>query len=75
MDNFHLKEFSPDKKLFATIQSDGILKIWDVETNIIKQYIPNLHLTSPCTALKWIFLSTEKKGKKVMIASLIQLLK
>jgi U3 small nucleolar RNA-associated protein 5 len=66
MDNYHLKEFSSDKKLFATIQSDGVLKIWDTETNQIKQeYIPNLHLSSPCTALKWILISTEKKAKKV----------
>lgn len=62
MENFHLKEFSPDQKLFAIIQSDGILKIWDVETNLLKQeYVPNLHLSTPCTALKWIKLSLSKK--------------
>lgn len=64
MDHFHLKEFSPDQKLFAIIQSDGRLKIWDVETSTMKQeYVPNLHLSTPCTALKWIKLGIGKKVK------------
>lgn len=62
MDNYHLKEFSPDRKLFAIIQNDGKLKVWDVEKNLLKQeYVPNLHLSTPCTALKWIRLSTGQK--------------
>lgn len=62
MDNYHLKEFSPDQKLFAAIQSDGKLKIWDVLRNQLKQeYVPNLHLSTPCTALKWIKLSSGQK--------------
>jgi U3 small nucleolar RNA-associated protein 5 len=65
MDNYHLKEFSPDQKLFAVIQNDGKLKIWDVEKNQLKQeYVPNLHLSTPCTALKWIKLSTGQKVSK-----------
>lgn len=63
-DNSHLKEFSPDKKLFAIIQNDGVLKIYDVETNVMKQeYVPNLHLSAPCTALKWIKIA--HKGKVI----------
>jgi WD40 repeat protein len=62
MDNLHLKEFSPDQKLFAFIQSDGVLKIWDAEKNALKQeYVPNLHLSAPCTALKWIKIALGKK--------------
>lgn len=62
MENYHLKAFSPDQKLFAVIQSDGKLKIWDVLSNQLKQeYVPNLHLSSPCTALKWINLNTGQK--------------
>ncbi|XP_070507606.1 WD repeat-containing protein 43 [Chironomus tepperi] len=64
MENLHLKEFSPDQKLFAVIQSDGVLKIYDTETSILKQeYIPNLHLSTPCTALKWIKMELKKKKK------------
>lgn len=63
MDHYHLKEFSPDQKLFAIIQSDGKLKIWDVETSTMKQeYVPNLHLSTPCTALKWIRMGVGKKA-------------
>lgn len=62
MENLHLKEFSPDQKLFAVIQRDGVLKIYDAETSILKQeYVPNLHLSTPCTALKWIKLALSKK--------------
>jgi U3 small nucleolar RNA-associated protein 5 len=62
MDHYHLKEFSPDQKLFAIIQSDGKLKVWDVETSTMKQeYVPNLHLSTPCTALKWIRMGVGKK--------------
>lgn len=65
MDNYHLKEFSPDRKLFATIQNDGKLKIWDVEKNkLAQEYVPNLHLSTPCTALKWIKLSTAPKVRQ-----------
>lgn len=65
MDNYHLKEFSPDRKLFAIIQNDGKLKIWDVEKNQLKlEYVPNLHLSTPCSALKWILLSTGQKVRK-----------
>ncbi|CAO1427404.1 unnamed protein product [Diamesa hyperborea] len=64
MENVHLKEFSPDQKLFALIENDGKLKIWDVETNVLKQeYVPNLHLSTPCSAFKWIRVGTVSKKK------------
>ena len=51
----HVKEFSPDQKFYAFVDFEGKLKIWDVEANVLKQeYVPNLHLSTPCTALLWI---------------------
>jgi U3 small nucleolar RNA-associated protein 5 len=62
MEQHHLKEFSPNRKLFAIIQSDGVLKIYDTEKNSLSQeYTPNLHLSTPCTAIKWINISLNKK--------------
>jgi U3 small nucleolar RNA-associated protein 5 len=62
METQHLKSFSPDRKLFATIIDDGKLKVWDVEKHNLKQeYVPNLHLTTPCTAFKWIQLGSGQK--------------
>jgi U3 small nucleolar RNA-associated protein 5 len=61
----HLKTFSPDQKLFAIIQNDGKLKVWDVERSQLKQeYVPNLHLSTPCTALKWLLLGSGSKVSK-----------
>lgn len=61
----HVSEFSPDGKLFAIVNNLGILKIWDTETNELKQeFTPNLHLASQCSALTWISISTQKKAKK-----------
>lgn len=60
----HLKQFSPDQKLFALIDQDGKLKIWDTESNQLKQeYVPNLHLSTPCTTLVWIEVNTNLKVK------------
>lgn len=51
----HVLGFSPDGKLFAFINDQGILRIWDTDTNELKQeYTPNLHLAGPCSALVWI---------------------
>lgn len=47
--------FSEDGKYYSAITQDGRLKIWDTETNILKQeYTPDLHLTAPPTCLQWI---------------------
>ncbi|KAJ0170442.1 hypothetical protein K1T71_013813 [Dendrolimus kikuchii] len=50
--------FSEDGKYYSAITSDGRLRIWDTETNVLKQeYTPDLHLTSPPSCLQWITLS------------------
>jgi len=50
-----IAEFSPDAKLFACIDHMGKLKIWDTEGNQMKQeFVPNLHLASPITCIKWL---------------------
>ncbi|XP_067627144.1 WD repeat-containing protein 43 [Eurosta solidaginis] len=51
----HVLSFSPDGKWFALINDQGILRLWDTETNELKQeYTPNLQLSGPCTALTWV---------------------
>ncbi|XP_036333212.1 WD repeat-containing protein 43 [Rhagoletis pomonella] len=55
----HVLSFSPDGKLFAFINDQGILRIWDTETNELKQeYTPNLQLSGPCTALTWVIVAS-----------------
>ena len=64
----HVLGFSPDGKLFAFINDQGILRIWDTDTNELKQeYTPNLHLSGPCSALVWISVTSgsETLDKKV----------
>ncbi|KAJ2943199.1 hypothetical protein O0L34_g18909 [Tuta absoluta] len=47
--------FSVDGKYFSAISQDGRLRVWDTETNVLKQeYTPDLHLTSPPSCLQWI---------------------
>lgn len=61
----HVSEFSPDSKLFALINEQGILKIWDTETNELRQeYTPNLHLAGPCTSLTWVTIGRKKEKSK-----------
>lgn len=53
-------QFSRDGKYFAQITTDGKLKIWETTTSTFKQeFIPNLHLTTPCTCLQWIQAKTQ----------------
>ncbi|CAD7012948.1 unnamed protein product [Ceratitis capitata] len=59
----HVLSFSPDGKLFAFINDQGILRIWDTETNELKQeYTPNIQLSGPCTALTWVITSFAGDG-------------
>lgn len=47
--------FSEDGKYYSAISADGRLKIWDTETNELKQqYTPDLHLSSPPSCLHWL---------------------
>lgn len=52
----YYSEFSPNGKFFAVLnKTDGNLKIWDSESNqLTQEYIPNLHLSVPCTCFIWI---------------------
>ena len=50
--------FSPDGQYWANCGVDGKLKIWETATSRLKQeYVPNLHLSSPCSVLSWITFS------------------
>ncbi|XP_014256664.1 WD repeat-containing protein 43 [Cimex lectularius] len=47
--------FSDCGQYFAYSGPDGKLKLWETSAGTLKQeYVPNLHLSSPCTALIWI---------------------
>ncbi|KAK9303214.1 hypothetical protein QLX08_004993 [Tetragonisca angustula] len=51
--------FSPDDEYFAHCGNDGKLRIWDTVTGRLKQeYVSNLHLSSPCCALAWLYVSS-----------------
>lgn len=61
----HVSEYSPDGKLLALISSDGKLKIWDIETNELKQeFVPKLHLSVPFTCFTWITVDNAAGGAK-----------
>lgn len=61
----HVLEFSPNGgKLFALVDDQGILRIWDTETNTQKQeFTSNLHASGPCTALTWVTAVASRKKK------------
>lgn len=45
---------------YAACDADGKLRIWDTQKNVLLQeYTPNLHLTSPCSCLKWLCTSND----------------
>ncbi|XP_014608429.1 PREDICTED: WD repeat-containing protein 43-like [Polistes canadensis] len=47
--------FSQDGQYLVHCGIDGKIKIWETETNKLKQeYIPNQYLNSPCNVLSWI---------------------
>lgn len=51
----HVCEFSPNGKLFALINYDGKLLIWDTETSVLSQtYTLSTNLKANCTALTWL---------------------
>ncbi|KAL1124439.1 hypothetical protein AAG570_001067 [Ranatra chinensis] len=53
--NRDLIGFSECGKHFAYCGQDGKLKVWDAVTGVLKQeYVPNVHLSYPCTTLVWI---------------------
>ncbi|XP_049882191.1 WD repeat-containing protein 43 [Pectinophora gossypiella] len=65
--------FSEDGKYFSAISQDGRLRIWDTETNVLKQeYTPDLHLTSPPSCLQWISVAQsvtpQKDGRRKSVS-------
>lgn len=64
----HVLGFSSNGgKLFALIDEQGTLRIWDTETNALKQeFTPNLQLAAHCTALTWVTIGAPcpKKSRK-----------
>lgn len=57
------KCFSQHGNLFAIVNDQGILRIWDTETNELKQeYTPNLHLSGPCNTVLWVDFKSKKKS-------------
>ncbi|KAH8285418.1 hypothetical protein KR054_008962 [Drosophila jambulina] len=64
----HVLGFSPNGgQLFASVDEQGILRIWDTETNTLKQeFTPNLQVSGPCTALTWVSVAgpRSKKSRK-----------
>ncbi|KAG7210283.1 hypothetical protein KM043_011827 [Ampulex compressa] len=50
--------FSQDGEYFAYCGNDGKLKIWETASGRLKhEYVPNLHLSSPCSVVGWISVS------------------
>lgn len=63
----HVSEYSPDGKLYGFINLEGKLKIWDTETSKLRQeYVPNNHLSVPCTCFTWINVDNAVGSKKVI---------
>ncbi|XP_015029625.2 WD repeat-containing protein 43 isoform X1 [Drosophila virilis] len=61
----HVLGFSSNGgKLFALIDEQGTLRIWDTETNALKQeFTPNLQLAAHCTALTWVTIGAQRPKK------------
>lgn len=61
----HVLGFSSNGgKLFAVIDEQGILRIWDTETNALRQeFTPGVQASGPCTALTWVSLGAERPKK------------
>ncbi|XP_070151555.1 WD repeat-containing protein 43 [Polyergus mexicanus] len=55
--------FSPNGQYYAYCGNDGKLKIWETANGRLKhEYIPNQHLSSPCSVIEWIFVSQQSAG-------------
>lgn len=60
MAHANFSAFSPDSSFLAICSDDGKLKIYETHTNRLKlEYVPNLHLSSPCSAITWIKASSQ----------------
>lgn len=55
--------FSPDGQYYAYCGNDGKLKIWETASGRLRhEYIPNQHLSSPCSVIGWILVSQQSAG-------------
>lgn len=64
----HVSEYSEDGKLFALLNVNGELKIWDTETSECqKEFVPNHHLNAPFTCFTWITVNGSSRPRKVKI--------
>lgn len=55
--------FSQDGQYYAFCGNDGKLKIWETASGRLKhEYIPNRHLSSPCSVIGWISVSPQSAG-------------
>lgn len=64
----HVSEYSEDGKLFAFLNVEGKLNIWDTESSEYqKQFVPNHHLNAPFTCLTWITVKGSIGPPKVKI--------
>ena len=60
MSSKFLAAFSNTQNYFAHISDGGKLRIWDVNSCVLRmEYTPDVHLISPFTDLRWI--TTAKK--------------
>lgn len=71
----HVSEHSADGKLFAFLNSDGKLKIWNTDTsNLVQEVVPNYHLNAPFTCFTWInvrcSIGTQRKVMSTRIISI-----
>jgi WD40 repeat protein len=58
--------FSQDGQFLAFCGTDGKLRIWETATSRLKQeFVPNLHLSSPCSILGWITIGTQSTNTSV----------
>ncbi|KAK6177405.1 hypothetical protein SNE40_015512 [Patella caerulea] len=47
-------EFSPNNEFLAYASPDGVLKVWETASGILKQeYTPSSHLSATCTCMSW----------------------
>lgn len=55
--------FSPDGQYYAYCGNDGKLRIWETASGRLRhEYIPNQHLSSPCSVIGWVLVSQQSAG-------------
>ena len=60
MATYGCSAFSNDGQYLANCTIDGRLKVWETATNRLKiEYVPDQHLKSPCSVVKWITVSLQ----------------